>query len=405
MTSAVSAFPIRAGTRADVEEVVRLDGFAFGFTMTEQDIQDTLLTLDPNRFLLATDDEHIVGVTADYALTVTVPGGARLEVPGVTWVSVAVTHRRMGILSALMHEQLDGYRRAGRPLAMLTASESAIYGRFGYGAATTRRGVSIERRRAVLRRPGDSRTVRMATAEQARPTMPGIHERWCAQIPGAIRRSAPWWDAWAFDRESNRDGLSARFHLLHEDGYLAYRTRETWTGGHAANTCLVTDYVALTDDARRALWTVLLGLDLLVTIDTSMLAPEDPLPLLLTDPRQIRTTSVNDAVWVRLLDVAAALSARTYGVEIDTVLAVTDAMFGDVTVRLEGGPDGARCAPTTDPAEIVCGVADLGAAYLGGTRVSQLAAAGSVRSERPDALRRLDRAFLADSAPFHGTGF
>ncbi|MDQ6936415.1 MAG: GNAT family N-acetyltransferase [Actinomycetota bacterium] len=398
-------FAIRAGSRTDVEEIVRLDGFAFGFTMSPQDIEDLLRTLDPDRFLLATDADRIVGVTADFALTMTVPGGTRLAVPGVTWVSVAVTHRRMGILAALMRTQLEGYRAEGRPLAILTASESGIYGRFGYGPATFQRAASIERRRAVLREPGDTRAVRMGTAEQARAAVADVHRRWCEETPGAIGRSEAWWDTYFLDREGDRDGMTARFHLLHDDGYVMYRAKESWEGGHAHNVCSVTDVIALTVRARRDLWTVLLGLDLFSTVDTSRLPLDDPLPLLLTDPRQVRTTAVNDAVWVRLLDVPAALAARTYGVEIDTVLRVADAMFGEVTVRLRGGPDGAACEPTDAPADVHCAVSALGSAYLGGVRVGQLAAAGLVQAADPAALRRLDRAMLAEREPFHGTGF
>ena len=146
-------------------------------------------------------------------------------------------------------------------------------------------------------------------------------------------------------------------------------------------------------------------MDLFATIESEQIPVDDPLPFLLTDFRQVRTTVLNDGLWLRPIDVAATLAARRYPVEIDTVLEVTDPLLGDRRLALAGGPDGASCRPTDRPAQARLGVAELGSAYLGGHRLRTLARAGAVLCADPGLLARLDLAFSADRAPFHGTAF
>lgn len=396
---------IRRTTASDFEEISRLDGAAFGFQYTEQDLADALTLIDPDRFLVATDRDRIVGVTGDYPFTMTVPGGGTLDVPGVTWVSVDVTHRRRGILRGLMQRQLADCREQGAPLAILTASEGGIYERYGYGAASLVRKTAIERRRAQLRRPGDAGAVERVTAAEARRRMPAIHERWRAQTPGALSRTDAWWDFLCLDRESQRSGMSALFYLVHADGYVAYRIKSDWGDGAAGHLCWISDYVTATPEAHADLWQVLLGLDLVGSIESYRVPIDDPLQYLLADGRQVRTTAVADGVWVRPLDVPAMLAARRYAVEVDAVVEVTDDLHGDGHYLLRGGPDGADCTRTDRAADVALDAAALGAVYLGGVRLEALARAGRVVAAEPGRLARLDRALLADRLPVHGTGF
>ncbi len=192
---------------------------------------------------------------------------------------------------------------------------------------------------------------------------------------------------------------------MHPDGYLAFRAGLGWDGGLAANTALVTQYAVATAEAHAAVWQVLLDLDLYARITCRETAIDDPLSLLLTDPRQVRTTAVRDGMWVRPIDVAALLAARTYALELDVRVRVEDPLFGDATYRLRGGADGAECGRTDDSAELTLGVAELGSAYLGGVRLQALARAGLVESHDPAPLIRLDRALLTEQAPIHGTTF
>jgi predicted acetyltransferase len=395
---------IRTAIKEDLDEIVRLDGISFGAQYTEEDIADAFDRVDLSRFLLATDNDRVVGIAGDYPFSMTVPGGA-VEVPGVTWVSVVPTHRRRGVLRQLMHRQLRDYAAEGAPLAILTASEGGIYRRFGYGVATTVRRTVLDRRRALLTVPADAGRVEVLPADQARTRLPSLHERWRTQVPGGLSRNEAWWDTLFNDRQSMRGGMSGKFYLVHRDGYITYRVKEDWADGQPKHQCWITDYAPITEQAHADLWQLLLGMDLFGTIESHQVPVDDPLPFKLDDFRQVRTVAVNDGVWGRPIDVAATLSARTYGVEIDAVLEVTDPLFGDGQYWLRGGPDGATCSRVSRPATVRMSIDSLGASYLGGHRLLTLASAGSVKADDRAQLTRLDRAFLTDRAPLHGTAF
>lgn len=396
---------IRPATEADYPALLQADGFAVGEHYTEQNFADAF-EREPATYLLAISDGRIVGATGHYDFDMTVPGGS-LPVPGVTWVSVSLLHRRRGVLRALMDRQLRDYAAAGVAAAILTASEGGIYGRFGYGPASAVHHTVIDRRLTRLARPPREvgGEVRMLTAEQARPVLPELHRRWREQVPGALSRTEAWWDHLFLDREDSRGGMSAKFYLVHPDGYVSYRVRDQWNEGIAAMQCRIVDYAISSPEAHAALWQVLLGMDLVETIDSHQIPADDPLRFLVTDFRQVRTTAVNDGIWIRPVDAAALLAARSYRVEIDTVLEVCDPLLGDRRLALTGGPDGARCQPTDRPAQVSFGLAGLGSAYLGGHRLHTLARAGALRCDDPALLTRLDLAFSTDRAPSHGTAF
>jgi predicted acetyltransferase len=397
-------FTIRPATADDFPEITGVDGVSFGVHYSEEELTDALTIVDPARFLVATDAERIVGVTGDYPFTMTVPGGT-LAVPGVTWVSVEPTYRRRGVLAALMQRQLSDYRAAGVPASILTASEGGIYGRFGYGAASQVAKTEVNRRRATLAHPADAGTVRRVSPDEARQLFPRIHERWRAQTPGALDRTEAWWDFLFLDRDYQRNGMSALFHLAHADGYVSYRVKSDWNDGDPGHLCWLSDYVTASPEAHAALWQVLLGLDLFSSIQTFRMPIDDPLPYLLTDARQARVSTSADGVWVRPLDPAAMLAARRYDVEVDAVLEVTDRMFGDARYRLQGGADGATCERTDRTPDVTLPVTALGSTYLGGTRLQALARAGLATADDPATLARLDRALLSDRLPTHGTAF
>jgi predicted acetyltransferase len=395
---------IRRATGDDYPALVDLDSASFGYHFSEQELADTRNLLDLERFWLAVDGDRIVGVTGDFAFTMTVPGG-QLEVPGVTWVSVDATYRRTGVLRSLMERQLDQLRADGYACAILTASESGIYGRFGYGAASHVRKTVIPRRRLRLLEQGNARAVSRAATAEARKAMPEIHERWRQQTPGALSRSEPLWDYLTLDREYQHMGMSALFYLLHDDGYVAYRIKSDWNDGDPSHLCWISDYVCASPRAHRDLWQVLLGLDLVGSIESYRIPLDDPLQYLVNDPRQVRTTHVGDGVWIRPLDVPALLASRCYSVEVDVVVGVTDAVVGDGCYRLRGGPDGAQCEPASGAADIELDAATLGSVYLGGVRLEHVLRAGRGRVDNAGAAVRLDRALLADRLPQHGTAF
>jgi predicted acetyltransferase len=391
-----------AGTE-DIAAMARVDGASFGYQYTDQELADVFEGVDLDKFFVACDGADIVGVAGDYPFTMTVPGGS-LPVPGVTWVSVSATHRRRGILRQMMEYQLRGYAERGDPLAILTASEGGIYRRFGYGAATFTRKTVVDLRRASLREAADAGGVQLVDAAQARTLLPELHERWRGQVPGAVSRNASWWDRLFQDREADRGGMTAKFYLVHPEGYLVYRAKPDWGDGRPNHTCWITDYAPGSPAAHAALWQLLLGMDLFGSIESYQIPLDDPLPFLITDHRQVQTTALNDGIWVRPIDVAAMLSTRTYGSEVDTVIEVTDPMLGDGRYRLRGGAGSSSCERTDRSADVHLTVDALGSAYLGGHRIVTLAAAGAVHGDQT-AITRLDRAFLADRAPSHGTAF
>lgn len=394
---------LRRATADDLRAIADVDARAFGSHQSDSDLEAFRPLFEPDRFLLACDPDSgaIVGATGSYPLEVTLPGGAVLPAPGVTWVSVDPTMRRRGILRAMFTEQHTGFVADGLALSLLTASEGAIYGRFGYGVTTRDRSFEILRRRAVFRADvPDPGGVSYVDNEAARKHAPEVHRRWCARTPGAVARSDAMWNRWLQDDERWRGGGSALFYLAHPDGYVSYRIN------HSDDAASVADFFAATDEASIALWRVLFGLDLVEKITGwKSLAMDDPLPLLLTDPRRVRTTDVNDGMWSRVLDVPAALAARTYAAEIDVVLDVHDDFLDrGGRVRLRGGPEGATCEPTDALADVELAVAALGPLLFGAGRATTYARAG-LASAAPAVLGRMDAAFATDRDPLHGTGF
>jgi predicted acetyltransferase len=396
-------FALRRATEKDLPAVAEADGRGFGMHYSEAELDDLRAWIDLDRYRLAVDpvDDTILGVTGSFDFAMTLPGGATLPVPGVTWVSVALTHRRRGILRALMAQQHQEFLDAGMAVSALTASESSIYGRFGYGTSTQHRSAEITRRRAVLRPDlPDTGGVRQASTEQVRALAPDLHRRWAAATPGALSRDEGWWDYVLADREWSRHGATALFHLVHPDGYVSYRRV------HADRVCEVVELFAVTAEAHRELWRTLLAMDLVETVRMFSLPLDDPLPLLLTDPRQVRTTGLRDGMWLRVLDVAAALSARSYRVELDVVLDVSDPFLDrGGRFRLRGGPEGATCEPTSAAADLGIAVRALGPVLLGGQRTAPLVAAGLVEKVDPAVLERVDLAFGTDRLPQHGSEF
>jgi predicted acetyltransferase len=393
---------IRRAVADDLPALAVADGRAFGLHYSSTDIDDFRPIFEPNRFLLACEPEDgaIVGVTGSYTFDLTLPGGGVLPTQGVTWVSVATTHRRRGVAAELLSRQHREFAEEGVALSVLTASEGGIYGRFGYGAAGRERSVKIDRRLARFRADApDPGGVRFATTDEVRAKAPDVHRRWAARTPGAVSRDDRWWDYSLADRADHRDGGSALFHLVHPDGYASYRVH------HDDHLCRVVDFFAATDEAHAALWRALLGIDLARFITAEACPVDDPLPFLLEDPRQVRTTELKDGLWARLLDVPAVLAARRYPVEIDAVLEVADTFLGlGGRFRLRGGPDGASCEPVASSPDGWLSIGTLASLAFGTHRGHTLARSGMLEADAP-VLRRLDAAFAADQEVRHGTHF
>jgi predicted acetyltransferase len=362
-----------------------------------------LFELDRN--LAAFDGDFVAGTAGIFTFQMTVPGGI-VPTAGVTRVTVQPTHRRQGVLTALMRRQLEDVRERGEPLAALWASESIIYGRFGYGLAADHVELKVERNRTALahRVPARGR-VRIVTKEEARSAWPGVFDRVRLDQPGAMNRSGAWWDRILRDLEHERHGFSAHVHATYEEngepqGYLLYRTKDDWTGGLPAGAARLEELMAASPAAYSALWEYALNLDLIGVIEAESRPVDEPLYWMLADPRRLGR-SQQDALWLRIVDVPGALSARKYSGEGSVVFEVRDAFCPWVAGRyeLQASPGGGKCTRTDRSPTITLSAADLAAIYLGGARLQTLARAGRAEGE-PDALRHADEIFAWPTLPW-----
>lgn len=408
-------YELRPITPDEFTAFLTADNLAFnGSPPTDEDIVRLRSIFNFERSLAAFDGADIVATSGNISFRLTVPGPAVVPAAGVTWVSVLPTHRRRGLLRAIMAGLLDDAVSRGEPLAILYASESIIYGRFGFGLASSAASLEIETRHARLAfTPSEEGRIVFLMPDRARTVLPPLYDRIRRQTNGAIDRGEGWWRLWADDPERHRDGWSSRFCLVYErddgtpEGYATYRAKRHWEDGGPAHVIEVGDLMALTAEARAALWRTLLSLDLVAKVQTFNSPVDEPLRWMLADPRRLRTTRVADGIWVRILDVSAALAARRYDAEGTLVLEVTDTFRPETAgcYRLNGSRDGAECRRTSQQADISLSIADLGAAYLGGVPLSTLAQAGRVQERVPGALRRADAMFTTTPAPWATTDF
>lgn len=377
---------------------------AFGEARDPQEHELDRRLLPPERLLVALDGDEVVGVTGAFDFALAVPG-TELPASGVTIVGVVPTHRRRGVATALLRTQLTQVRQ---PLAALFASETGIYGRYGYGLAASALRVSVDTR--LLRQlPPPTGRVRLVEPQAARSDLEVAYEAARRQRPGAVRHAAEIWDMRLFDSEVSRSGRTPLRCAVHDgpagaDGYALYRTRAGWDEDLPDGRAWVTEFVAATPNAAVDLWSYLLGLDLVTAVNATV-PVDDPLLALLPERRAARPR-LTDNLWVRLVDLPSALAARAYSAPCDLVLAVRDDVLpaNNGRWRLVATPSGARCEASDAAPDVGLDVADLGAAYLGGTSLLTLRDAGRLDGAA-EAVERLARALWWPRAPFCAVSF
>jgi predicted acetyltransferase len=351
--------------------------------------------------VLACEGRDIVGMAHYLDLRLTVPGGVCLPMAGVTIVAVAPTHRRRGILRTMYTELHNRIADARYPIAGLTASEGGIYGRFGYGPATIEQEFSVDRRFAQFRDDApDPGGVRIVKPADHRDELAEIYERWRLSTPGGLVRPKALWDELLADRESGRRGGTELFAFLHPDGYALYRVF-----GDDPMFVRVGELTAATAGAHVALCRALLGLDLMEKVVFAT-HPGDPLPYLLTDHRQARPTHIEDDLWLRIMDIPAALEARSYQSQLSAVFEVSDGFRSDggrFAVQIRDGR--ALCTPANGEPDVSMGLDVLGSLYLGAHKASSFAAANRLHSKDSGLTRRIDAAFASDVPAELGFGF
>ncbi|WP_030783252.1 GNAT family N-acetyltransferase [Streptomyces sp. NRRL S-920] len=409
---------LRVLTEADWETWYATLELAFGGVAESPEERELWRALtEPDRSIGVWDGDACVGTAGAFSFRLAVPGGALVDAAGVTMVGVAATHRRRGILTSMMRRQLDDVRARGECLAVLTASEPVIYGRFGYGAATSQLKATIDTSRVSLTVPAGTDDVRLRYAKPAEvhDACEKLYARQVTGRPGMLARQPGWERLGLLDPPGERGGASPLQCVVAERhgergvelvGYARFAVKPEWEWKGPKGAVRLRDLEALDPAAYAALWRFLFDIDLTSTVVARNRPVDDPLVQLVSDVRRCEITVV-DSLYVRLVDVGAALEARTYQAPLDVVFEVEDAFcpWNAGRWRLTGDAKGASCERTRDPADLALSVRELGAAYLGGVSLSSLAGAGRVRELRRGALAEASVAFTSDAAPWLPHGF
>ena len=398
---------IRTPEPDEIRRFLETGAGAFSEEMRPEDAERDERVLERERMYAAYDDETMVATAADFRLALTVPGG-ELTAAGVTLVGVLPTHRRRGILRRLMRTELDAIAERKEPLAILWASETEIYGRYGYGMATLGATLEAERDRFRLRDdPPPAGRVRFVDEAEAARVLPPIYDRVRREIPGMFARTEDWWLNYRLpDPEHHRHGAGPRlFAVLELDGvdeaYARYRVNVDWHDGLPTSSLRVIEAIATSPLAERELWRFLFGVDLVQTVKGWNLRVDHPLLLLVTEPRRLRLRA-GDGLWLRIVDVDGALAGRSYADDGALVLELSDDFLpANAGVwRLEASGGEARVARSDSKPELRLDVADLGSAYLGGFSFAQLAGAGRAEELAQGALERADALFRTARPPW-----
>ena len=398
---------------------------AFGEELSDAEFEHELQQSEPDRMIGAVDGETWVGTGEAVSFRLTVPGGGEVGAAGISTIGVSPSHRRRGILRQMMRWLLDQARERGEPVAILWASEGAIYQHFGYGIGTLQSTFDIDRNRAQFARPAEPLgRIRLVDRDEALRLMPPVYEAVRSRTPGSLGRSeTKWRHDLLDDTEWTRRGNGPKFRAVLEAdglvrGYVIYRVKNEWDDRGPNNTLLVLEVLGLDAAAERALWEWLFGMDLVSHVKGWRGPVPHPLMLQLTEPRRLGLV-VREGLWLRLIDVRAALEARSYGAAGSVTFELTDEfcpwnagqwrleVSGDAAVS--GGVPGARGVATITPfdgdPDLTLDTSDLAAVYLGAFSFADLARAGRVGECRPGAVAAADALFVTAVAPWCSTIF
>jgi predicted acetyltransferase len=388
-------FDVRATASAEeYGDAVYAIGQYFGGPPTEERLERFTHVLPFERMHAAWEDGQIVGGAGAFPFQMSVPGG-ELACAGVTVVGVYPTHRRRGVLRAMMDEQLRTIHEREEPLAALWASEETIYGRFGYGLAAWCGEIKLARTWNAYAQPLERRgTVRFVTSEEAAELFPPIHEALMLERPGVFRRSEPWWTLRTLRMPEEEAASPKRFAVLDLDGgpqaYAIYRQFPQFEAGVSTARLQAIEVVGATPQATAEIWRFVLDVDWYATLEASLLPPDHALFSLLATPRRAQFR-MGDSLWVRLVDVGAALPSRAYAKDDRLVFEVRDAVcpWNEGRWVLEGG----EASRTEDAADIALDVGALGAAYLGAVSFAQLRDGLRLEVLSDGAVERADAVF------------
>jgi predicted acetyltransferase len=389
---------------ADQDEYARAIGAIgqyFNPPPGEEFLERLVRTMPHERMHAAFEDGHIVGGAGVYPFELSVPGGS-LPCAGVTAVGVHPTHRRRGVLRSMMDTQLRDVHGRGEPIAALWASEETIYSRFGYGIASWAGVLRVRHEWDAFAEPFElGGTTRFVTPEEAGELFPPIYEAARRERPGMTSRSEEWWEDRHLRVPEKEEDAPKRFVVLELDGapqgYAIYRTHFEFEGGSSASRLALREALGVTPQATAAIWRFILDVDWMAAVEIELAPPDHPLFLLLAAPRRAQYR-MGDGLWVRVVDLPAALAGRAYGQGGPLVLEVRDAVceWNDGRWRLDGG----ECARTDEEPDLALDVSALGSAFLGAVSFTQLRAAMRVEELREGAVARADALFAWRPLPW-----
>jgi predicted acetyltransferase len=410
------ARPAQADLTSDAEFAAFQQAAQRGFQeeMPAEAVEFDRTLYEPGRFYGHRVDGRWVSTFGAYSRRITVPGGTALPVAAVTAVTVQAPYRRRGLLTEMMTRQFADAARRGEPVAALFASESGIYGRFGYGQAAPRARLAGRTRSMRFRPEVDAKggSVDEVTREEYLDLVTDLHDRLRPARPGTLDRPARWWQQRLYDLEFARGGATALRYLVgydasgRVDGHATYRIKDDYTVTGPNNEVRIGEVEADGAAGYARLWRYLLDLDLARSFLRRNAPVDDPIRHLVADPRAIHT-ELADGLYLRLLDVPAALRARRYAGDADLVLELTDSLVGANAGRyaVSLGPDGAAVRRVRRRPDIGLDVRELGAVYLGGPSLAELHRAGLVTEHRPGAVAVASTAFGWPVAPFCADDF
>ena len=392
---------IRNPAEDELRSAMQAGEAAFGGEQREEEFERFSQMLPRDRWFAAYDGGRPVGTATSFPFRLTVPGG-ELAAGGVTWVGVLPSHRRRGILRELMKRQLEDLRDRGEPLAILYSSEPLIYGRFGYGVAAPSVEMEGETARFAYRDdPGPLGSVRIIDAEEALRLLPPVYEGARREVPGFVARDSEVWKLTRLaDPEHWRRGAGPKFFAVVEFdgkpvGYAIYRIKSDWQDGFSQSHVRLIEAIATSPVATRELYRFVYGIDLVVRVE-GRYDPGSPLFLMVSDPRSLHL-KVFEGLWLRFVDLEAALAGRTYAAADAVVVDVRDSFCPWNAGRWRIGKTVER---TDDEADLELDTADLASAYLGAFDFNELAAAERVRELKPGALQRATDLFRTSRPPY-----
>ena len=388
---------MRAITADEFEFWARAESRAHSNRLAD-DPGELLPHFDLARSIAVFHNGSIVGGAHSHLLEMSIPGAVS-TVAGVSNVAVQPTHRRQGIMSRMMRHQIDGIHERGEPLAALFATESAIYGRFGYGVGSVHEQWSLERaHNAYARRFDGPGRIVFIDPKDIGKALPDVMRRSTEGRPGVFQRAPHHWERDAQLPEHRQGGPGGLFYAAYLendqiDGYVTYRTRRP--------VLTVNELMATTPAANAALWRFCFDMDLIERTEAVKRPLDDPMPWLLADPRRLQRFT-RDGLWLRIVDALAALELRQYLASDRLILQVRDdfCSWNSASFELDVSPEGARCRAVASPPDLTVLVAALASAYLGAASFTTLAGAGLAEEHSPGVLLRADRMFATQLRPW-----